>query len=526
MPGASIVPDDQAQAGDLNYEQMFAMIMEDYQQRVESGEFTPERKTKLDGILRELGGIIASEPQDLAGKMAKLGATQVLMTRMVEALSQPTGLKPPEAGSRAAQLYQYYNDIHSLLYSKIASMPPEGEERQALFNLYSRCTDVRNTISGLADDVAARRLEAESLRQFAMNVREYCLVPHLTLVNPKWASPPKARNPNAVFIAAGSRLTSLLEQVGAIMGLDLLGPGMQRDPVQERWDQLRECNLAVFDLTGWKRDLPLEEMAPYAAVTYELGIAFALGCAVLIFADQGQSLPFDIDIEPLRLSGDADDAGRLMEALDGVLYGVQRVSGEGALEKTLKYIEQQYADHTDARIRILAQAVLEGEHPNPQRVSDQLTALRSIIGLEAPLAIYPAWPGDYPSLHERRGFHITAFREWTEHTTRLVQAACRAAGVSYIRGDQVLTPDIIRSIWDEICQAAYIVTDLTGLNPNATLELGMAHALGRNVFLISQDRKLGSHFRAIGKERVHYYSLVEPDGAQDMLSGLERFLSN
>jgi nucleoside 2-deoxyribosyltransferase len=283
--------------------------------------------------------------------------------------------------------------------------------------------------------------------------------------------------------------------------------------------------VAIFDLSGWERDLPIEKMAPYAVANYELGIAFALGRPVMIIASQGQSLPFDIDIEPVRLFGDDDDAARLMQALDEILYGVQRVSGESSLVNTLQYIENRYVSHPASQVRTLAKSIVDAERPNPQLVSRQYTAMRSYIGNEAQIAIYPTWPGDYPELHERRCFHITAFRRWTGQTTRLVQAACKQAGVGYVRGDQQLTPDIIRSVWAEICQASYIVTDLTGLNPNAALELGIAHALGRNVILISQDRKLGVHFRAIEKERVHYYSLADEAGSEEMQAALAKFLT-
>ncbi len=59
--------------------------------------------------------------------------------------------------------------------------------------------------------------------------------------------------------------------------------------------------------------------------------------------------------------------------------------------------------------------------------------------------------------------------------------------VEYIRGDHVLDADIIRSIWDNLCQATHVLVDLTGLNANVALELGIAHTLGRNVLLVSQD---------------------------------------
>jgi hypothetical protein len=134
--------------------------------------------------------------------------------------------------------------------------------------------------------------------------------------------------------------------------------------------------------------------------------------------------------------------------------------------------------------------------------------------------LYPTWPGDYPALHERRCFHVTAFGpDWANETMELVREACRRAeqDIAYIRGDQVLSPDIIRSIWDEICRASHIVVDLTGLNINAVLELGMVHVLGRNVLLITQDDRPDLYFRSIAKMRLHHYSLEDPAGLNRVL---------
>ncbi|HEX7229908.1 MAG TPA: hypothetical protein VF452_05905, partial [Candidatus Binatia bacterium] len=97
--------------------------------------------------------------------------------------------------------------------------------------------------------------------------------------------------------------------------------------------------------------------------------------------------------------------------------------------------------------------------------------------------------------------------------------------IRYIRGDKVLEPDILRSIWDEICRATHIVVDLTGLNANVVLELGIAHTLGRNVLLISKDRQPEKYFRAIAKQRIHPYTLESETAVRDFSSVLRRFLS-
>lgn len=50
-------------------------------------------------------------------------------------------------------------------------------------------------------------------------------------------------------------------------------------------------------------------------------------------------------------------------------------------------------------------------------------------------------------------------------------------------------------MWDGICTADFVLTDITGLNPNVSIELGMAHALGRNTLVVENSKK------AVGKVR-------------------------
>ena len=66
---------------------------------------------------------------------------------------------------------------------------------------------------------------------------------------------------------------------------------------------------------------------------------------------------------------------------------------------------------------------------------------------------------------------------------------------------------VMRSIWDHLCSATHLIADLTKLNPNVALELGIAHTLGRNVLLISQDDPEQWTFPHLAKQRVHRYAL-------------------
>jgi hypothetical protein len=97
---------------------------------------------------------------------------------------------------------------------------------------------------------------------------------------------------------------------------------------------------------------------------------------------------------------------------------------------------------------------------------------------------------------------------WSDDVRNIVASACEGK-VRYVRGDAVEDERIIRSIWDSICAATHVLVDITGLNDNVLLELGLAHALGRRTL--------------IAKRRVQPYSMT--DGAQALTSALQRFIN-
>ncbi|MBK7583329.1 MAG: hypothetical protein IPI67_24450 [Myxococcales bacterium] len=63
-----------------------------------------------------------------------------------------------------------------------------------------------------------------------------------------------------------------------------------------------------------------------------------------------------------------------------------------------------------------------------------------------------------------------------------------AAGLKCMRADDIYdTQPIIESIWENIMRARLLVADLTGRNPNVFYELGIAHTVGKDVILLSQN---------------------------------------
>jgi hypothetical protein len=265
-------------------------------------------------------------------------------------------------------------------------------------------------------------------------------------------------------------------------------------------------------------------MSAVANVAYELGIALALGRPAIIVAFEDQDLPFDLDLEPVRITSEGDGAAELGRALDETLYGLQRSRAGSSVVASIEFLRSHYGSSGDFRVRQALASIDADAEKDPVKARLLITSLLGFVGAGAPQIAFPSWPGDYPDALAKRCFHVTAFGpHWASITSRIVAEACGGA-IRYIRGDKVLDPDILRSIWDEICRATHIVVDLTGLNANVALELGIAHTLGRNVLLISQDRQPEKYFRAIAKQRIHPYDLGT-DASSEFSATLKKFLS-
>ena len=66
------------------------------------------------------------------------------------------------------------------------------------------------------------------------------------------------------------------------------------------------------------------------------------------------------------------------------------------------------------------------------------------------------------------------------------------AGFRVMKADEdIFSPgeDIIQEIWKLISRSSLMVADVTGKNPNVFYELGIAHTVGRDVIIITQNEQ-------------------------------------
>lgn len=83
-------------------------------------------------------------------------------------------------------------------------------------------------------------------------------------------------------------------------------------------------------------------------------------------------------------------------------------------------------------------------------------------------------------------FVLTPFVDIETKTYLVVQEVCSAVGLVCKRGDEVYrTNDILSHTIREIIHSRVVVVNINGRNPNVFYELGICHAIGKPVIIIS-----------------------------------------
>jgi len=91
-------------------------------------------------------------------------------------------------------------------------------------------------------------------------------------------------------------------------------------------------------------------------------------------------------------------------------------------------------------------------------------------------------------INKRLIFILTPFNDKFQETFKNIKEACYEAGFECRRGDEELVPNLIlRHILQQIISSRLIIANITGRNPNVMYELGICHAIGKPVLLISES---------------------------------------
>jgi len=191
------------------------------------------------------------------------------------------------------------------------------------------------------------------------------------------------------------------------------------------------------------------------------------------------------------------------------------------LRKIYRYDRDGRAFHSDDLVlrgtieELVDAELLESEHSfkGPYRVTDKALALLHTLGISLTQAAnMPYFSGvatrpvfGKPQRVEKAA-HVFVLMPFAKDLQVVYQKpiknACRRLRLSVERADDIFSADeIMDDIWNAITNSLIIVADCSRRNPNVFYELGMAHTLGKQVVLLTQnDEDIPSdirHFRYI-----------------------------
>lgn len=106
---------------------------------------------------------------------------------------------------------------------------------------------------------------------------------------------------------------------------------------------------------------------------------------------------------------------------------------------------------------------------------------------------------------------------------RVLKMAIEEVDLECIRADQIFgKPRVMDDIWKSIRSSRVIVAELTDRNPNVLYEVGLAHAIGKPVIIITRNEEdVPFDLRAL---RYLFYDINDPDWGRNLKTGLVNLL--
>jgi hypothetical protein len=122
---------------------------------------------------------------------------------------------------------------------------------------------------------------------------------------------------------------------------------------------------------------------------------------------------------------------------------------------------------------------------------------------------------------ERPAFLAIPYASEFDAVKQCVLDTARAANFCCeVTGDLASPGDIVDQVWNGIRGSDVVVADATGCNPNVFYEIGIAHALGKEVIIMSQD--LDVPFDIRGGRKLKRYNINDlTDLATDLCAAFE-----
>lgn len=106
----------------------------------------------------------------------------------------------------------------------------------------------------------------------------------------------------------------------------------------------------------------------------------------------------------------------------------------------------------------------------------------------------------------------------------VIRPAIEASGLNCVRGDEIYTQQsIVQDIWGSLRESRLVVAELSGRNPNVMYEVGLAHAIGKPIILLTRNQEdVPFDLKAL---RYVFYDTNNPDWGADLRSELSKAIT-
>ncbi|MET0009386.1 MAG: hypothetical protein ABW109_16115 [Candidatus Thiodiazotropha sp. 6PLUC4] len=508
-------------AADNFEEEMLAPVMKVMMEDLPAlmSPFVPEDKKQTWRQARGLMGTInqgvteLTSDDELSGAlMTKLVAEQI--KRMTSSLDLPAKDLPAHI-TQFTQLFLAFSN--RLTESGLRDNLGESDSQELERLSEAIKADLRMIASATTVEQILRHQKG-GLRLSALEFRKFERRRLLMIADPDFPTASLAVDPNSIFFSGAKSTQQTVNEACVTLAMKQPTRSGLADYMHSRWQQLRSSAIAILDYSeydasvadlqsvpepGEEEQIVLSVAAKNAQVAYETGWALTLGVPIIITTRRGQPVPFDVDISPIFIEGNDKDVDRIVSAVQIALYGSHRRIANSTLKQSVQYARHWFKSTTDSTTENLLDKVVESNDATKVRLV--LESVFDRLERKRPLIIVPAFEGSYPQ-QQLQLFHVTAFRTWSKVAEEEIRAACERYQIKYMIGYNRIDPDIMRAVWKDICHSSLIVVDITNLNPNALLELGIANALGRPTLVICQNQAPHLHLPAIQRIRIHYYN--------------------
>jgi len=380
--------------------------------------------------------------------------------------------------SRLQSIGRLLRPLRSSLFDLVNQRGGSKADSTEAFDLQKTLGYIEVDFSQLASDAELVEFERFRLRPFVLQFDQILRREHATLGRPTLGWSRNARDPNLLAFCGSTATQRLVQQVCSPREMRIVEIAGGGATAKDRWESQCAARVGVFDLSS-------EDKMLRASVCQEVGISIALGQYPIVLARKGSRLPFDVDTRSVILEQSPSDLERIDVAIDEALLSVLPASGGSSFQTTLTRLCQQIRNPTPTERQLFHQLTsVSDSRVEALAITDLIMDARRHEGFAL---LYPRWAGDYPSGDSATCFHVTPFAEEFQQARSAVQKACGDMKVQYRKGDQGPVADILHSIWLLTCRADGVVADLTHLNDNVCIEIGMALALGRPVLLTARS---------------------------------------